>query len=212
MDFRTYRVQPRDRAPLLAFILKALEAAGCQIIHRPSPETAPFRITYQAPTGERAGIVAYAFFANTKVTRNRPLDEHRFQLKYGSKDGRLHKLWQDPYGLYTTVLLGIDPDLGLFIGADPVLHSPTKFFISIEFKAAAVKEILACGWHVWERDRRATEDQPAEVLVGGTAPSLLRYLTFERAALGEDQGHRHLIAEQLAPASLARWPLFLGPN
>jgi hypothetical protein len=211
MDFRTYRVQPRDRAPLLAFILKALEAAGCQIIHRPSPETAPFRITYQAPIGERAGIVAYAFFANTKVTRNRPLDEHRFQLKYGSKDGRLHKLWQDPYGLYTTVLLGIDPDLGLFIGADPVLHSPTKFFISIEFKAAAVKEILARGWHVWERDRRATEDQPAEVLVGGTAPSLLRYLTFERAALGEDQGHRHLIAEQLAPASLAMAPL-LGPQ
>lgn len=66
MDFRTYRVQPRDRAPLLAFILKALEAAGCQIIHRPSPETAPFRITYQAPTGERAGIVAYAFFANRR--------------------------------------------------------------------------------------------------------------------------------------------------
>lgn len=207
MDFRTYRVQPRDRAPLLAFILNGLEAAGCQIIHRPLPDTAPFRITYQAPTGERAGVVAYAFFANTKATRNRPEDEHRFQLKYGSKDGRLHQLWQDPYGLYTTVLMGIDPDVGFFVGADPVLHNPTKFFISIEFKAAAVKEIMARGWHVWERERRAVEDQPAEVLVGGTATSLLRYLAFERAAFAEDQGHRHLIAEQLAPASPAVAPL-----
>jgi len=203
MDFRTYRVAARDRAPLLSFILDALEAGGCQIIHRPSPETAPFRITYEAPTGERAGLVAYAFLANTKTTRNRPADEHRFQVKYGSKDGRLHHLWQDPYGLYTTVLMGINADLGFFVGADPVLHNPTRFFISIEFKDAAVKQIIRRGWHVWERDRRAVDDRPAEVLVGGTSNSLLRYLTFERAALGEDQGHRHLIAEQLAPAPRA---------
>lgn len=145
MDFRTYRVLSRDRAPLLSFILNALEAAGCQIIHRPSPETAPFRISYQAPTGERTGVVVYAFLANTKATKNRPADEHRFQVKYGSKDGRLHRLWQDPYGLYTTLFMGINPDRGFFVGADPVLHSPTKFFISVEFKDAAVQEIMTRG-------------------------------------------------------------------
>jgi len=207
MELHTYRVRSRDRAPLLSFILDGLESSGCQIIHRPSPETAPFRITYQAPTGERAGIVVYAFLANTKATKNRPADEHRFQVKYGTKDGRLHPLWQDPYGLYTTLFMGINPDLGFFVGADPVLHNPTKFFISVEFKDAAVQEITARGWHVWERDRRAGEDQPVEVLVGGTADSLLRYVALERVALGEDQGHRHLLAEKLAPA-----PLTLAPH
>ena len=69
MDTRTYRVPPQTQIPLLSFMLNALENAHCQIIHRPSPETAPFRITYQAPSGERAGIVAYAFLASAKATR-----------------------------------------------------------------------------------------------------------------------------------------------
>lgn len=90
-------------------MLNALENARCQIIHRPLPETAPFRITYQAPSGERAGI-------------------------------------------------------------------------SIEFNDAAVQEIVARGWHVWERDGGVDKDRPVEILVGGTADSLLHNLAFERTA------------------------------
>ncbi len=180
-------------------MLDALEVASCQIIHQPTAETAPFRITYESPAGERAGIVAYAFLANSMAIGNRPDEKHRFRVEYGSKDRRLHQLWQDPYGLYTTLLVGIDPDLGFFVGADPVLHSPTRFPISIEFKDAAVQQILTRGWHVWERDGGVVEDRPVEILVGGTADSLLHYLAFERAALGEDQGHRHLLADKFAP-------------
>jgi hypothetical protein len=206
MDFRTYRVLSRDQAPLLSFILNALEAAGCQIIHRPSAETAPLLITYQALSGERAGIVGYAFLANAQAVRNRPPEKYRFQLKYGSNDRRLHQLWQDPHGLYTTLLVGINPHLGFFVGADPVLHSPTTFRISIEFKDTAVKEIITRGWHVWERDGGVVEDRPVEILVGGTAESLLHYLAFERVALGQDQGHRHLLADKFAPPPRARVP------
>jgi hypothetical protein len=108
-------------------------------------------------------------------------------------------LWQDPYGIYTTLLVGINPDLGFFVGADPVLHSPTRFPISIEFNDAAVKEIVARGWHAWERDGGVDKDRPVEILVGGTADSLLHYLAFERTALGQDQGHRHLLADKFAP-------------
>ena len=120
--------------------------------------------------GERMGIVAYAFLANTKLTRNRPSDEHRFQIKYGTKDGELHEIWQDPFELYTTLFLGINPDLGFFVAADPILHSPTKFFISLEFKQAEVDQVLASGWHAWERVKRDPRhnDYPIEVLVGGT--------------------------------------------
>ncbi|WP_426734956.1 hypothetical protein [Myxococcus faecalis] len=196
MEYRTYSVSKRDKEPLLKFILDALESEGCRILRYSSPSQAPFRITFEMPTGERMGVIAYAFFANSKPTKNRPTDEHRFQVKYGQKEGGLHEIWQDPYQLYTTLFLGVDRERGIFVGADPVLHDPTKFFISIEFKRHHVESILQTGWHTWERDHRAGDDNPIEVLVGGTAKNFLRYVRFEREALGEDQGHRQLLAEK----------------
>lgn len=196
---RIWRVQRRSREPLLEFTRDALIASKCRIIHSSPPNEAPFRITFETGDGERMGIVVYAFLANQQVTKNRPEDEHRFQVKYGSKeDGATYDLWQDPYGLYTTLFLGINPEAGFFVAADPVLHSPTKFFISVEFKQKEVDAILKKGWHAWERDRVGPRglEEPAEVLVGGTRDSFLRFVRFEREALGEDQGHRQLLAEK----------------
>lgn len=90
-EYRTYGVSRKDREPLLDFMLQALRGEGCHILYSSAPTQAPFRITFETPLGERLGIVAYAFLANSKLTRNRPADEHRFQLKYGSKDGQLHE-------------------------------------------------------------------------------------------------------------------------
>jgi hypothetical protein len=183
---------------------EALRSQGCRII-RSSPATqAPFKITFETPQGERLGIVAYAFLATFTPTTNRPADEHSFQLKYGTKDGELHELWQDPHELYTTLLIGINPQQGFFVAADPVLYSPTKFFIRVEFKQEHVDEIKTKGWHHWERPRRSEgRDEPVSVMVGGTAASFLRLVRFEREALGEDQGHRALLAEKAAePSSL----------
>lgn len=193
---RAYRVSRKDREPLLHFILQALRDAGCRILHSPPPTEAPFRITFETPDGERLGIIAYAFLANSQPTPNRPADEHRFQIKYGSDFDSLHEIWQDPYGLYATLLVGINPKLGFFVGADPVLHNPTRFSVSIEFKQHHADEILRTGWHVWERERKSVPDEPVEVLVGGTAKSFLSYLRFEREAFAEDQGHRQLLAEK----------------
>lgn len=203
-DYEEFRVLAKDRQPLIDFMLDALRGAGCRIIHTPPPTRAPFRITFETPEGERLGIVAYAFLANSKETRNRPKDEHRFQIKYGGKQvvagtrgsvPKEHELWQDPYGLYTTLLIGINPERRFFVAADPVLHSPTKFFISLEFKEREAELISHRGWHVWERERFNDED-PVEVLVGGTPEQFLKYIRFEREALGEDQGHRMLLAER----------------
>src|SRR5262249_33301630 len=156
----------------------------CRILCASGAAYAPFQITFETMNGERMGIVAYAFFANSRLTMNRPVDEHRFQVKYGSDDKRLHPLWQEPFSLYTTLVVRIDPQRGTFVGADPVLHSPTRFFISIEFKEHHVEEILRRRWYAWERDHRAGDDKPVEVLVGGTSESFLRYVRFEREALG----------------------------
>jgi hypothetical protein len=198
MDYRTYGVSKRHRAPLLAFIRESLEACGCRILRMSEPDRAPFRISFEAPDGERAGIIAYAFYANNRLTKNRPPDEHRFQVKYGPDDKALHSIWQDPFGIYTTLFFGINPDLGIFVGADPVLHNPTRFFMSIEYKDEHVDQIRKNGWAAWERARKIGKmDEPVEVLVGGVRENFLRYVRFERAALGLDTGHRQLLAEKL---------------
>lgn len=192
---RLWRVLAKDRGPLLEFMKDSLVASKCRILYASPPNEAPFRIAFETTDGERMGIVAYAFLANQEFTKNRPDDEHRFQVKYGSKKhGETYELWQDPYGLYTTLFLGINPDQGFFVAADPVVHSPTKFFISVEFKQHEVDAILKKGWHAWERERVGSQD-PVEVLVGGTRDSFLKFVRFEREALGEDQGHRQLLAE-----------------
>lgn len=199
MTYRTYRVQASERGPLLDFMLESLRGSGCTIIHHSPRNEAPFRIAFEAPTGERLGILAYAFYANSKLTKNRPEDEWRFQVKYGSDARKDHALWIDPYGLYTTLFVGISPEQGIFVGADPAFHNPTRFFISIEFKEHHVDAIRSSGWHQWERDSRSDES-PVEVLVGGTARSFLHYIRFERAAEGLDQGHRQLLSERWTDA------------
>jgi Methylase-associated X1 len=200
MDYRAYSVSRRDKTPLLDFMLRALESCGCRVLHHSGAEEAPFRITFEAPDGERIGIIAYAFFANRRATRNRPEDEHRFQVKYGPKTGELHPLWQDPFELYTTVFLGINPEMGFFVGADPVLHSPTRFFISVEFKDEQVEAVLSSGWHAWERQKRLQSglEEPVEIMVGGVPESFLGYVRFERAAKGLESGHRALLADKIA--------------
>jgi hypothetical protein len=132
---RLYTVLRAARKPLLDFMLNALRAQGCLIIHASEPDHAPFVFTFETRTAERFGVVAYAFLATRTPTRHRPADERSFQVKYSSKTGyykaNTHPLWQDPFGLFTTVLVGISPDEGFFVAADPEMHNPTKFFIRI---------------------------------------------------------------------------------
>jgi hypothetical protein len=102
------------------------------------------------------GVVAYAFRATRTPTKNRPSDERSFQIKYGSKEDyaedNSHTLWQDPLGLFTTLLIGIDTEERFFVAADPGLHNPTKFFIRLEFKDDHAAQIMfgrggSSGWY-----------------------------------------------------------------
>jgi hypothetical protein len=85
--WKTYGVSRADKEPLLRFIVEALQMRGCRVINTPLLNRAPFYIVYETPTGERRGLLAYAFFANSEPTRNRPSDEHRFQIKYAANSG-----------------------------------------------------------------------------------------------------------------------------
>ena len=53
MDYRKYSVSRRDKQPLLEFILGGLRNSGCRILHHSDVAEAPFRITFEAPDGER---------------------------------------------------------------------------------------------------------------------------------------------------------------
>lgn len=197
LPYSVYSVSRRHREPLLQFIHEALAASDCRVIRSSDAGHAPFRVSFETGAGERMGIMAYAFFANNRDTRNRPKDEYRFQLKYGGKrPHNVHDFWQDPYGLYTTLLVGISPSERFFVGFDPVLHSPTKHFISLEFKESFVDEIFANRWTWSERERKRTQPESFEVIVGGTLDSFLDYIRFEREARGEDQSNRARLAKR----------------
>lgn len=197
MMYATYRVKEQDRGPLLDFMLDALRASGCTILNHSPRNAAPFQIAFETPAGERLGILVYAFHANSRPMKRRPTDTWRFRVQYGSDARMEHALWIDPYGLYTTLFIGISPEHGLFVGADPMMHNPTRFSISIEFKDEHVAAIRNRGWHGWERD----DSDPVEVLVGGTAHRFVDYVRFERVAAGIDQGHRQLLAERWLAAT-----------
>jgi hypothetical protein len=199
-DLRTYAVRKSERKPLLDFFIDGLMKAGCKILHAPDPSLAPFRIALETPWQERIGIVLYAFRSTSRVTRNRPADEARFQVKYGPWTNELHPIFHDPYKLYTTLLVGIDLETGVIVSADPVIHNPTRFYISIEYKNADAVFSLKRGWHAWERAKREREE-PIEILIGCSQERVLDLVLFERMAAGLDQGHRQLLAEQLAGSS-----------
>jgi hypothetical protein len=198
---RQYAVRPSARRPLIEFMLRALAASGCKVIYCSPADQAPFLITFELSTGERMGVVAYAFLATRTVTKNRPADERSFQVKYGSKEdygeSNSHEIWRDPLGLFTTLFLGISPDEDFFVAVDPAMHNPTKFFIRVEFKDSQADAIKSKGWFAWERDRVGREE-PIEVLVGGKSHSFLDLIRFERAAEGLDPGNRQLLAERPA--------------
>lgn len=205
LGLRRYPVQPSARRPLIAFMLAALREHGCRILQEPDPREAPFVFAFETPEGERMGVVAYAFLATRTPTRNRPPDERSFQLKYGPNDNELHRLWQDPLGLYTTLLVGIDPGEEFFVAADPDLHNPTRFFIRLEFKDRHAEAIRQQGWHAWERESRGPRHlivserlNGNETLVGGTRDRFLDLIRFERAAAGLPPGDRYLLAERPA--------------
>lgn len=195
MEPHTYSVSRAKKAPLVKFILDALTRCGCRVLHEPDPGVAPYRFTFLTPDGERLGIMVYAFFANSKATRNRPDDEHRFQVKYSSKTDGLHELWQDPHLLYTTLFCGIDPNRGIFFSLDPIRNDWPNLPPTIEYDQSLGTEILNAEWMAWEYEPK---DAPIEVVIGGAAKNFFRLIRFEQEALREDPGVRHLLADRIA--------------
>lgn len=102
------------------------------------------------------------------------------------------------------MVVGIDLT-GFFIGIDPRLQDPALLPRSIPVPTEMVVEITRHGWHAWEQGWDTAPFGFAEVLVGGTGRHFVRYIEFERLAVGLDPGPRQLMAEKLAPGP-PHWP------
>lgn len=207
LNWKSYTVRRSDKEPLLNFVLEALSSRGCRVIYASPSNRAPFYVVFDTPKEERHGVLIYAFFANANLTKNRPADEHRFQIKYGGNLKGVLDVEVDSRRLVTTLLVGIDPHHGIFVAADPLMNTPAPMSRSVEFKSHHVAAIKETGWFAWERDRRPgksksrptaeLDDLRTEVLVGGVKERLLDLILLERISLGLDPGERHLVADKM---------------
>jgi hypothetical protein len=103
----------------------------------------------------------------------------------------------DPFGLFTTVVAGIDATRGIFVGVDPGMQDPALLPRKVPVAASAIQKLLSRGWNAWERE--GWEAEPFgfyETVVGAAQRCFTEYVRFESMAKGLDPGHRHLLAEK----------------
>ena len=200
---------PRPRAsastsptsPLLAFLCDTLVRSGCELLNVEGARNGCFRLSFEDPHLHRSGIVGRLFRLEAHDTDG---DGARMTLRpAASPDGAPHG--RDSFGLFTSVLLGVEPSRDLFVAFDPARHFPEDEPLRVSINAAPLQRVLARGWHAWEREEYERDGTGfAETLVGFTAPNLVRYVLFERLASGLDTGHRQLLAERFYSDVLRR--------
>lgn len=189
-------------------IVAAIEGSGGEVVRAASPSVAPFEFTVRLPDGKLLDLVCYAFTANKYESgedQERPDDEHRFQVKYGSDFTRLHDIFIDPKRRSTTLFFGVHEDEDVFIAVDPAMHNPTWFSRMVGFKEKDLRTALRLGWHGWERERVASgrrhilpqESLASEALLAFTPKHFLTYALFERVATGMETGERLLLTKNI---------------
>jgi len=188
----------------------AVQRSGGRVVFSSGPSRGPLFLGIESPDGRPIAVCAYAFTATHQQIRNRPADEHRFQIRYGDVNSdawkaESHPVGFDPLGSDIALVLGIHEEAELLIAADPIAYNPLPMGISVFFKDAEVEAAQRLGWYVWERDNIAGVRRPdtrtelgLETLVAFRPEMLLKYIQFERTAqgLGLDQPMRCRAAQE----------------
>jgi hypothetical protein len=184
-----------------------------------SSETrAPIFFGIQGPRDERLGVLIYPFRATHRLTRNRPTDEHRLQVRYGAESGwgDDHTLGRDVANVDTTLVLGVHVEAGMRIGLDPYSYDPLPMGISVELKDRDIAAAKRTGWHVIERENLGGSRRPSprspeglETIVVFRPDRLLDYVRLERHAsdLGLDPALRYTLAARQPEFGRVRPPV-----
>lgn len=184
-----YRVS--GRRDLHAFLLDAVESSGGRLLYASDANRAPVYLGIQAGSDERIGVLVYPFRITRNTIRNRPADEVRGQLRYGSEESweRPHPLAKDVAGVDVSVVVGADLEDEVFVGLDAQLWDPLPMGISFYAKAAEIARAREQSWHVWEKvnrsgTRRQAPRSPSslETIVAFQPHRLLDYIRLERRA------------------------------
>tara|TARA_R100000365_G_C2747614_1_gene77728 strand:- start:739 stop:1917 length:1179 start_codon:yes stop_codon:yes gene_type:complete len=184
-----YRVQ--GRSDLHDFLAHSVEASGGRLLYVSDSGRAPVYLGVQLDSDERIGMLVYPFRITRNTIRNRPDDEVRGQLRYGSEDSwkREHPVGRDIAGADVTMILGIDLAEGVLLGLDANLWDPLPMGISFYAKEAEITQAKETGWHVWEKvnrggNKRAEARSPTnlETVVAFTPDRLIDYARLERRA------------------------------
>lgn len=184
-----YRVQ--NRADLHGFLVHAVEASGGRVLYASDPNRAPVYLGVQLDSDERIGMLVYPFRITHNTIRNRPDDEVRGQLRYGSEENwkREHAVGRDVAGVDVTIIVGIDLNAGVILGLDANLWDPLPMGISFYAKKAEIDRVQERGWHVWEKVNRGGNKRTAarsptnlETVVAFTPDRLIDYARLERRA------------------------------
>lgn len=176
--------------PLLAALCDTLVRSTCEVLHVDGSPKGTFSLSWEDPLLQRAGLRGL-LVPLVRRDRNPGGADATLKLAGTSATDR------DPFGLFTSVLLGVDPSRDLFVAFDPARHFPEDEPLRVSMSPAPLRRVLARGWHAWEREEYERDGTGfAETLVGFTAPNLVRYVLFERLASGLDTGHRQLLAER----------------
>lgn len=224
-----YRVQ--GRSDMHDFLVQAVDASGGRILYASDPGRAPVYLGVQLDSDERIGMLIYPFRITSNTIRNRPGDEVRGQLRYGSEDSweREHPVGRDVAGVDVTMILGIDLADGVLLGLDANLWDPLPMGISFYAKDAEIEQAQRTGWHVWEKvNRGGTKRSEArsptnlETVVAFAPDRLVDYARLERRAtslhldpplrfaaatamadrtLPDEPQRRHVLEEQFALTS-----------
>lgn len=184
-----YRVQ--GRRDLHAFLLRAVEASGGRVLYASRTDRAPVYLGVQLDSDERLGLLIYPFRVTRNTIRNRPADEVRGQLRYGSEDSwkREHPVGRDLAGVDVTMIVGIDLDDEILLGLDANLWDPLPMGISFYAKQPEIEHAHRTGWHVWEKvnrggTKRREPRSPTqlETMVAFAPDRLIDYARLERRA------------------------------
>lgn len=184
-----YRVQ--GRSDLHDFLVQAVEASGGRVLYASDPDRAPVYLGVQMDSDQRIGMLVYPFRITRNTIRNRPDDEVRGQLRYGSEESwkREHPVGRDVAGVDVTMILGIDLAAGVVLGLDANLWDPLPMGISFYAKNAEIEQAKQNGWHVWEKVNRggtkrseARSPTSLETVVAFTPDRLIDYARLERRA------------------------------
>ncbi len=206
---KLYRISS-SRNPIVDLLCDAVGSSGGRLISCSYPDqmVAPIFLAAEDDDGHRYGLLIYPFTTTRRVTKNRPLTEHRFQIRFGDPlrvRTEPNPLAHDPAGVDVTLVLAVDPDLKVVVGLDPLVYEELPMGISGYYRDENAEAVLSNGWAVWAREKSRPRTaqgegwEGLESMVGFTPDRLLDYARFEALAtsLGLESGLRLTLADHL---------------